>query len=89
MNAAGVAHDYLELASNVARYPRQVRPDLYFFNGCLYIRKRNLVEEIDDSKNALGGYPHLIPIPDDEAINIDEPFDLKIAKLIHKEKRND
>ena len=89
VNDAGVAHDYLELASNVARYPRQVRPDLYFFNGCLYIRKRNLVEAIDDSKNALGGYPHLIPIPDDEAINIDEPFDLKIAKLIHKEKRND
>lgn len=85
----GIAQDYLELAPNVARYPRQVRPDLYFFNGCLFVRKRNLIETIDDQKNALGDYPRLIPIKDDEAINIDEPFDLKIAKLILNEKQSD
>jgi CMP-N-acetylneuraminic acid synthetase len=89
VDAAGIAQDYLELSSDVARYPRQVRPDLYFFNGCLYIRKRNLIETIDDPKNALGDYPRLIAIPDHEAINIDEPFDLKIAKRIYEETQHD
>ena len=80
----GCASDVLSLPEGTPRYPRQVRPDTYFFNGCLFLRKRHLLEPPDDSTNALGIAPRMVVTSEPESLNIDDLEDLDRARAFIK-----
>ncbi len=76
------AIDFVELPEGTVRYPRQIRPGAFYFNGCAFLRHRSLLEDPDPPTNALGGRPSVVVIEDEESINIDDMFDFKIAELL-------
>jgi len=82
-----VAEDYLKLAKGEPRYPRQVRPDLYYFNGAMFLRDRSLLDEMDEDTNCMGKKPRVIKMDDYESINIDEELDFNVAEYFLKKKR--
>lgn len=77
-----VAQDFIELARGVPRYPRQVRPPLYFFNGAAFLRDRKLLDDIDEDTNCLGTDPRTVKTDDRESMNIDEEFDFEMIELL-------
>jgi CMP-N,N'-diacetyllegionaminic acid synthase len=81
----GTCSDFLQLEPKVPRYPRQVRPNLYFFNGCIFIRNSELLHNINDDLNCLGENPYMFLTEDNESINIDTELDLKLVELIFNE----
>jgi CMP-N,N'-diacetyllegionaminic acid synthase len=76
-----VAEDILKLPNDVARYPRQVRPETYFFNGSIFLRARKLLENMDETTNCMGDKPRVVVMSEIEAINIDDDNDFQIAQF--------
>ncbi len=58
-------------------------PPIYEENSCLYIFTKKILEE---KHNRIGNRPMLFEIPADEAQDIDEEIDFKIAEFLFKEK---
>lgn len=83
-----IAVDFLHLENSVARYPRQARPILYYFNGSMFLRDRSLLDEMDETTNCMGIAPRIVIMDDVESINIDEETDFKLAEYFLKEKIN-
>ena len=76
-----VAEDILKLPDGIARYPRQVRPETYFFNGSMFLRSRELLESMDEATNCMGDRPRVVIMDEIESINIDNDNDFQIAKF--------
>ena len=83
-----IAKDYLTLDKGVPRYPRQVRPDLYYFNGSIFLRDRLLLDNIDEDTNGMGAEPRVIVMDDLESINIDDEIDFDIAEYFLEKKKS-
>lgn len=81
-----IAVDFLDLDNGTPRYPRQVRPTLYYFNGSIFLRDRSLLDEMDEATNCMGDSPHVVVMDDIESINIDEEIDFKLAEYFLKER---
>lgn len=79
---------FLDLPKNVPRYPRTVRPDVYYFNGAAFLRARSLLLEHDVATNDLGLRPRVVIMEPEESINIDSHFDFKLANLLAMEAEN-
>lgn len=79
-----IAVDFLSLEDGVARYPRQVRPILYYFDGAIFLRDRSLLDDMDETTNCMGNEPRVVLMEDVESINIDNEIDFKIAELLLK-----
>lgn len=77
-----VVRDVIPLPAGTPRYPRQARPAMYYFNGALFLRRRNLLIEPDDDTNALGSAPRMLVIPETEGLNIDTEDDLNFARYV-------
>ena len=77
-----IVEDFLTLESGTARYPRQVRPKLYFFNGSIFLRDRSLLENMDEGTNCMGNSPRAVLMNDLESINIDEELDFLTAEAL-------
>jgi len=82
----GSLSDFLKLSTEERRYPRQVRPNLCYFNGSIFLRDRSLLDEMDEASNCMGDSPQAIFMDDFESINIDNGFDFDIAECIIKNK---
>jgi CMP-N-acetylneuraminic acid synthetase len=83
-----IAKDFLPLKLDVPRYPRQKRPSLYYFNGSIFIRKRSLITNIDESTNCMGHKPRTYLMDEKESINIDSKFDFLLAEIIYKQNQS-
>lgn len=81
-----IAVDFIELDKGVPRYPRQVRPALYFFNGAVFLRDRKLLDEMNEDTNCLGTEPRVVFMQDEESINIDEEIDFELAEFLLKKR---
>ena len=77
-----IVEDFLALENGTARYPRQVRPNLYFFNGSIFLRDRSLLENMDEDTNCMGNSPRAVLMDDIESINIDEELDFLTAEAL-------
>ena len=77
-----IATDFLELSAGFQRYPRQVRPEIYYSNGAVFLRDRKMLEDIDESTNCLGLSPRVVVMSAAEATNIDSEFDFLIAEFL-------
>ena len=80
---------FLKLPTDTHRYPRQVRPDLCYFNGSIFLRDRSLLDEMNETLNCLGDNPQAIFMNDIESINIDDNFDFDIAECVLKKKEKE
>ena len=67
------------LSEKTTGYPRQNLKPMYLRNGSIYIIKKNNL-----SRNFLGNNPIAFEMPKDRSLNIDDNFDLKIAKSLIK-----
>lgn len=76
------SREFLRLPNDVHRYPRQCRPQLFYFNGAAFLRDRSLLDIIDDESNCLGSSPKMVLIDDVEGLNIDTYIDLKVARIL-------
>jgi CMP-N-acetylneuraminic acid synthetase len=65
---------------NFPRYPRQIRPKLYHYNGCIFIRNNNLIRKNNYKNNCLGKSFTGFEISKDESCNIDIPDDLNFCR---------
>lgn len=81
---SNIVQNFLALAPGQQRYPRQVRPELYYFNGAAFLRDRKLLDQIDDDTNCLGLDPRMLVIDEMEGLNIDSEFDLQMAEMFLK-----
>ena len=81
----GYLKDFVDVPEGTVLYPRQVRESVYYCNGCAFLRSRKLIEQFDLSTNCLGDDVYGIITGEEESINIDNEFDLKIARLLMKE----
>jgi CMP-N-acetylneuraminic acid synthetase len=79
-----IAVDFMTLESGTPRYPRQVRPKSYYFNGSSFLRDRSLLAEMDESTNCMGVEPRVVIMDEVESINIDDEIDFKIAEYFLK-----
>ncbi len=79
--------DFLELDEGIKRYPRQLRPDLYFFNGSIFLRDRSLIENLNEKTNGMGSHPKVVIMDPMEAINIDEEIDFNIAEMLYYQQK--
>jgi CMP-N,N'-diacetyllegionaminic acid synthase len=84
-----IAVDFFDLPADTPRYPRQVRPSLYYFNGSMFLRDRSLLDHMDEGTNCMGNNPRAIIMDDVESINIDEEIDLKLAEYFLKESKHE
>ncbi len=71
--------DYL-IKGNFQRYPRQIRPDLYHFNGCVFIRHKKLISKNNYNNNCLGKLYTGFEISREESCNIDTLEDLNFCR---------
>lgn len=83
-----IAVDFLQLENDVSRYPRQLRPNLFYFNGSMFLRDRSLIDDMDETTNCMGNEPRVVLMEEEESINIDNEIDFKIAELLLKSRRN-
>ena len=72
-------YEYL-IDKNLIRYPRQVRPNSYYFNGCIFIRHKKLINKINFKNNCLGKPFYGVEIPKSESCNVDTIDDLNYCK---------
>lgn len=63
---------------------RQDRKDWYMENGAIYFTPRYVLENLS---NRLGGSIGLYKMPQERSVEIDSPFDWKIAEMLLLEKR--
>ena len=71
--------DYL-IKGNFQRYPRQIRPDLYHLNGCVFIRHKKLITKNNYNNNCLGKLYSGFEISKEESCNIDNLDDLNFCR---------
>lgn len=67
-------------------FNRQERPTAYAYNGAIYLRKRELVEEWNGKNMGMGNDCRGVVISHEYAANIDDECDLKMAELLLKER---
>jgi CMP-N,N'-diacetyllegionaminic acid synthase len=79
-----IAVDFITLDPGIPRYPRQVRPDLYYFNGSMFLRDRSLLDKMDETTNCMGAAPRVVFMDEIESMNIDNEVDFKIAEYFLK-----
>ncbi len=72
----------LDLGCNGQRYPRQIRPKLFFFSGCAFLRSRCLLDNLDEQSNCLGSNPVPLILGEVESLNIDSKTDLCLANAL-------
>lgn len=72
-------YEYL-INKSLIRYPRQVRPNSYFFNGCIFIRHKKLINKNNFKNNCLGKSFYGFEITRNESCNIDKIEDLNYCK---------
>ena len=65
---------------NSQRYPRQIRPVLYYFNGCIFIRRSTLINKTNLNNNCLGKSFNGFEISQKESCNIDTVEDLNFCR---------
>lgn len=73
--------DFVSLDPNIARYPRQVRPTMYSYDGALFLRDRGLVLDPDDDTNALGHEPRMLVLNESEGMSIDSEEDFDFVRF--------
>lgn len=61
---------------------RQERPPAYAYNGAIYLRKRELIENWNGKDMGLGRDCRGLIIGHEYAINIDDEFDIKLAEFL-------
>ena len=71
--------EYL-IKGKLPRYPRQIRPDLYNFNGCIFIRHNILINKTNYNNNCLGKSFNGFEISQKESCNIDNFDDLNFCR---------
>ena len=71
--------DYL-IQGNFQRYPRQIRPNLFHLNGCIFIRHKKLITKKNYSNNCLGKLYSGFEISKEESCNIDNLDDLNFCR---------
>ncbi len=67
---------------------RQERPPAYAYNGAIYLRTRELLENWTGKDAGLGQDCRAIIVEPEKSINIDSEFDFKLAELIMKDREN-
>lgn len=67
-------------------FNRQERPPAYAYNGAIYLRKRELVEDWNGKDMGLGNDCRGFVIGHEYAVNIDDEFDLKVAEFLLRER---
>ena len=72
-------YEYL-INKSLIRYPRQVRPNSYYFNGCIFIRHKKLINKNNFNNNCLGKSFYGFEITRNESCNIDTIEDLNYCK---------
>lgn len=65
---------------------RQERPPAYAYNGAIYLRKREVVENWNGKDMGLGQDCRGLVIGHEYAVNIDNEFDLKLAEFLLRER---
>jgi CMP-N-acetylneuraminic acid synthetase len=65
---------------------RQERPPAYAYNGAIYLRRREVVENWNEKDMGLGKDCRGLVIGHEYAVNIDEEFDLKLAEFLLNER---
>ena len=78
--------DFMEIPPNTIRYPRQKREPAYYCNGSIFLRDRKLLDNLDPYTNCLGSRPKAVVISGEEAVNIDEELDFRIAEFLMAER---
>ncbi|NJL70858.1 MAG: acylneuraminate cytidylyltransferase family protein [Candidatus Competibacteraceae bacterium] len=81
-----IAEPLIQLPAGALRYPRQVRPSAYYYTGTAFLRDRSLFYPIDPGTNCLGLKPRVVVVDAEEAINIDDITDFRIAELLIQER---
>ena len=74
-----IKYEYL-INKSLIRYPRQVRPNSYHFNGCIFIRHKKLINKNNFNNNCLGKSFYGFEISRNESCNIDTIEDLNFCK---------
>lgn len=67
-------------------FNRQERPLAYAYNGAIYLRMRALVENWDGKDMGMGKDCRGFVIGHENAVNIDDEFDFKLAEILLKER---
>ncbi len=70
-------------------FNRQERPPAYAYNGAIYLRKRELVENWSGTDFGLGNDCRAVVVESKYAVNIDSEFDFKLAEMLLREKENE
>lgn len=78
--------DFFPVPSDTIRYPRQRREPAYYCNGSIFLRDRHLLDNLDPYSNCLGDSPRAVIIDGEEAINIDEKLDFRLAEFLMSER---
>lgn len=74
--------EFVQIPDDVVLFPRQKREPAYYFNGALYLRDRNLIENFSGRDWGLGRSPRVVVMDAFESVDIDEMIDLKLAETI-------
>lgn len=61
---------------------RQDRPDVYSFTGAIFVRTSAVLEAWDGEDYALGTDTRVVEQSERERLDIDTPFDLKVARAL-------
>jgi len=64
--------------------PRQILPNAYIRNGCIYLIKRDILLK---REQLIGDKCCGLVMSDEESVNIDVPLDLKLAELLLQEQK--
>ena len=81
--------DFIEVPKDAVLFPRQKRETAYYFNGAIYLRDRELVENFQGRDYGLGKLPVVVKMDSVESIDINEMLDLKLAETIMREMQDD
>ncbi len=74
--------NFVRIPDGAVLFPRQRREPAYYFNGALYLRDRNLIENFSGRDWGLGLAPRVVVMDAFESVDIDEMIDLKLAETI-------
>lgn len=87
-NSVEIANNYLRLTfSESTQYVRrQDVPTIYRINGTLYVWRRDFLLRAPPSPLGCNEPHRALVIPDERAIHIDSPSDLRLAELLIREK---
>jgi CMP-N-acetylneuraminic acid synthetase len=67
---------------------RQDRPPAYAYNGAIYLRTRELLENWTGKDTGLGSDCRSVVVEPEKSVNIDTEFDFKLAELIMKDRES-